>query len=120
MSDNKEIARKLFEEGWSNSRYEVFDELCDKDKYTGHDPLRGDLTIDGLKQSARDYRAAFGDMKMSVLACFGEGDLVTTCWQAQGHHTGTLMGAPGSGREVKVDGISVARISGGKIVEEWT
>src|SRR5262249_46294218 len=117
---SKEIARRLLEEGWGKKQYAAFGELCNKEKYVSHDPLFGDANLDGVIEQSKTYHAAFGDMTMNVLECFGEGDLVCTYWRSEGHQTGTFMGVPASGRSATVEGISVARIENDKIVEDWT
>lgn len=50
---------------------------------------------------------------------FAEGDLVFQRWRARGTHTGTTPAIPASGRKVVLNGMSVYRISRGKIVELW-
>jgi len=36
-----------------------------------------------------------------------------------GQHTGNFRGIPPTGRQVRISGINVLRIVGGKIVEAW-
>jgi predicted ester cyclase len=38
---------------------------------------------------------------------------------AYGKHAGDLFGIPATGKEIKVIGIAIWRIAGGKIVEHW-
>lgn len=40
-------------------------------------------------------------------------------WTGRGTHKGELMGVPPTNKEVRVTGISIDRIAGGKIVEHW-
>ncbi len=40
-------------------------------------------------------------------------------WHMQGTHTENLFGIPPTGKAVSVKGISVVRVVGGKIVEDW-
>jgi predicted ester cyclase len=37
----------------------------------------------------------------------------------EGTHQGTFMGIPPTGKRVKVSGIDIFRLTGGKIVERW-
>ena len=48
-----------------------------------------------------------------------EGDKVVGRITAYGTHTGELFGVPATGREIRVSGIAIWRISDGKIVEHW-
>ena len=50
---------------------------------------------------------------------FAEGDRVVVRFTAKGTHKGDLMGVAPSGKPIVVTGISIVRIAGGKIVEEW-
>lgn len=45
--------------------------------------------------------------------------MVVTRWTFRGTHTGELMGIAPTGKQVTVTGISIDRVVGGKIVEEW-
>ena len=45
--------------------------------------------------------------------------MVVTRWIARGTHRGEFMGIPPSGRRIEVSGMSMDRISGGRIVENW-
>jgi predicted ester cyclase len=40
-------------------------------------------------------------------------------WSFRGTHRGELMGIPPTDKEVTITGITVDRISGGKIEDEW-
>ncbi len=57
---------------------------------------------------------------MTVEQQFAEGDLVATRWTARGTHEGELIGIQPTGKQVTVSGMTTFRLSGGKIVEEFT
>jgi predicted ester cyclase len=48
-----------------------------------------------------------------------EGDTVVTRWSIRGTHRGELLGVAPTGRPVTSWGISIHRLAGGRIVEEW-
>jgi predicted ester cyclase len=48
-----------------------------------------------------------------------EWDKVVGYWTMTATHGGELMGIPATGKRVKLTGVSIMRIAGGKIVEEW-
>lgn len=48
-----------------------------------------------------------------------EADMVVTRWTARGTHRSELMGVAPSGKQIEVSGMSMDRISGGKIAENW-
>lgn len=116
---NKEIVRRATEEPWRN--LEVLDEVISSD-YVGYDPalpepLRGPQ---GAKDNVNQYRSAFEGAQITVKEQIAEGDLVSTRWEGRGTHTGELMGIGPTGKEVVVSGLTLSRLEGGKIVEEWT
>jgi predicted ester cyclase len=49
-----------------------------------------------------------------------EGDMVATRWTARGTYQGeTEEFGPPTGRQIELKGMTISRIEGGKIVEEW-
>jgi predicted ester cyclase len=48
-----------------------------------------------------------------------QGDKVVARWSATMTHTGQFLDTPPTGRDVSVNGISIQRFVGGKIVEGW-
>jgi predicted ester cyclase len=116
---NKEIVRRLTIEPWEGN-LGVIDEYVAAD-YVGHDPSIPDLHgPDGMKEFMTGYLAAFPDARITIDGILAEGDLVTVRWTARGTHQGDLMGISPTGKQVTVTGISIARLTGGKVVEEWT
>jgi steroid delta-isomerase-like uncharacterized protein len=116
---NKAIVRRAFEEPWKGN-LDVIDELI-ATQYIGHDPanpepLRGPT---GVKEFIATYRAAFPDARITVEQQLAEGDLVATRWTGRGTHEGELMGISPTGKRVTVSGLTISRLEGGKIVEEF-
>jgi len=116
---NKAIVRRTFEEPWKGN-LAVVDELVASD-YFGHDPanpepLRGPERV---KEFISTYRAAFPDMQITVKQQLAEGDLVATRWSGRGTHEGELMGIEPTGKQVTVSGLTISRLEGDKIVEEF-
>ena len=46
-------------------------------------------------------------------------DLVATRWIGRGTHEGELMGIQPTGKQVTVSGLTISRLEGDKIVEEF-
>jgi steroid delta-isomerase-like uncharacterized protein len=121
MDANKKASRKVIEEVFGAGKYDIADDLIHGDAI-GYDPalpepVRGP---DGLKESARGYRAAFPDLKITVDQIVGEGDLVAVRWTARGTHQGDLFGISPTAKQATVTGITIDRYKDGKIVESWT
>jgi predicted ester cyclase len=117
--DLKQSVRRLFEEAYGKGNTGVFDEVCDA-AYRGHDPVAGDLDLKQAKEACQGYKAAFPDLKPAILASYVDGDCVVTQWRMTGTHQRALMGIDPTGKRCTVDGISIARFRGAKIVEDWT
>jgi steroid delta-isomerase-like uncharacterized protein len=118
--DNKAIARRVVEEVFSQGNLEAIDE-CVAEGYVGHDPVDQEDTRgrEGVRDRVSVYRTAFPDLNVTLQECFGEGDLIATRWIARGTNDGELMGMAPTGRQVTMEGLSIDRFEGGKIVETW-
>jgi steroid delta-isomerase-like uncharacterized protein len=117
--EKKTIVRRAFEEPWQGN-LDVVDELIASD-YIGHDPanpepIRGP---EGVKEFVSSYLAAFPDARITVEQQLCEGDLVATRWTGRGTHKGELMGVQPTGKQVSVTGLTISRLFGDKIVEEY-
>jgi predicted ester cyclase len=62
---------------------------------------------------------AFPDFHVTIEDQIAEADKVVTRWTARGTHNGELRGPPPFGKRVILNGISIARLVGGQIVETW-
>ena len=119
--DLKAVVRRELEEMYGAGNLEVADEIIAAD-YVGHDPalpepIRGPA---GVKAAVSGYRAAFPDLRLTIEAQIGEGEILVTRWTAKGTHQGELFGIAATGKQATVTGISIDRFSEGKIAEDWT
>jgi steroid delta-isomerase-like uncharacterized protein len=113
----KTLARRVFDDVWTQGRLDVIDELFAPD-YTGFDPVNGEVDgTEALRGLISMYRGAFPDTRMTVDREIAERDWVSVHWTATGTHRGELMGIAPTGNEVTVSGVQLFRISDGKIVE---
>ena len=72
-----------------------------------------------VKRYAAMLRVAFPDLHQTIEEQIAEGDKVAYRWTARGTHQGELMGLAPTGNRVLFTGISIARLSEGKIEEIW-
>jgi len=121
MGANKKAAKRIFEDIFSEGRFEVADELVHSDAL-GHDPALPEPTRgpEGFKEAVRGYREAFPDLQISIDEQVAEGDLVATRWTGRGTHRGELFGIAPTGKESIVTGITIDRFKDGKIAESHT
>lgn len=117
--DLRQTSRRLLEEAYGKGNLDVFDELC-SEEHRAHDPLTGDTDRGGAKQNCAMYRKAFPDLKPTILSAYTDGEICTVHWRMTGTHQGELMGLEPMGGRCTVEGITIDRFKGGKIVESWT
>lgn len=120
--ENKALVRRELEEIFNEGRLDLADELLAAD-YVVHDsalsePVRG---IEGFKRLRAGYHDASSDVRTTIDDMITEDDKVVTRWTTRGtHDKGEMLGVPPTGKRIEVTGITVNRISGGKIAEDWT
>ena len=116
--ENKAILRRWIEEFWNNRQRKVADEIISP-TYTHHDPNTPDFGKgpEGQKKIFDLYTTAFPDSRFTIERMVAEGDTVVSRWTVRGTHKGDLMGNAPTGKQITLTGISVARLSGGKMVE---
>lgn len=118
LQKNKEIAKRVFVEMFNQGKFEVANEIYASD-FVNHG-VHQDVGLKEDQDAARGWKQAFPDLVMTVDQVVAEGDLVTVLWSARGTNTGTGNGLPATGKKVEGRGITIWRISGGKIREEWS
>jgi steroid delta-isomerase-like uncharacterized protein len=85
-----------------------------------HEPDQEVRGIDEARQFVTTYKTALPDLNITVEDVVGEGDKAVTRWTVRGTHQGEVEEfGPPTGRQVELKGITIHRIDGGKIVEEW-
>ena len=121
LETNKDIARRLLVEVFNDGRYELIDELVSAG-FVGYDTALPEPIVgaEGLKESAMGYRSAFPDLRMTVDEQIAEGDRVVTRWTAHGTQESEIFGIAPTGKQATVTGITISRLSSGKVVESRT
>jgi steroid delta-isomerase-like uncharacterized protein len=85
-----------------------------------HEPDQDIQGSEEAKQFIAMYKTAFPDMNVTVEDVIAEGDRVVTRWTIRGTHQGEIEEfGPPTGRQVELQGLTLHRVEGGKIVEEW-
>jgi len=121
--DNKAIVRRILNEFWLDGNAQVLDELLADDciNYEQSNPeLRGK---EACKEWARNLRQAngqgFPDLEIRAEDYIAEGDKVVKRWVFRGTHSGEYLGIPATGKPVTMRGITLYRLSGGKVKEMY-
>jgi steroid delta-isomerase-like uncharacterized protein len=117
--ENKALVRRFDEEVWGKGNLAVADELLATNFVLHAPPPEVAPDLEGYKQWVSTARTAFPDLQTTIEDMIAEGDKVVTRWTVRGTHKGEIMGIAPTGKQVTMTGISIDRIEGGKIVEEW-
>jgi steroid delta-isomerase-like uncharacterized protein len=117
IEENKALARRWNEEIWSKGNLAAVDELL-ATNFVFNYPAPG-LAPDreGYKQTVT--MASFANIQSVIEDMVAEEDRVAVRWTWRGTHKSEYMGVAPAGKQVTITGISILRILGGKIVEEW-
>jgi steroid delta-isomerase-like uncharacterized protein len=114
--ENKALARRSWE---AAVNLDILDEVYAPD-VVWHEPDRDLQGLEQAKQYVTMYKTAFPDLQATVEDVIAEGDKVVTRYTVRGTHEGEIEEfGPPTGRQIAIEGITIHRIEGGKIVEEW-
>lgn len=76
--------------------------------------------LDHIKAFYRAYWSAFPDIRLTVKAILGEGEMVACAFEARATHQGTFLNHPATGREVAYAGVTILRFEDSRCVERWS
>jgi steroid delta-isomerase-like uncharacterized protein len=117
--EHKAIVREHLEVLFNQRRVDRTGETV-ADDYRDHGALPGQAPgLEGAKQKWAGYLAAFPDGRITIDDMVAEGDKVAVRWTGEGTQQGELLGIPPTGRHVRFMGISIYRLAGGKIAQQW-
>jgi predicted ester cyclase len=117
--DNKAVVRRFAREIWNEKRLERADEIM-ADDYIDHGAIPGQSPgLEGFKRKGGMWVAAVPDLRVHTEDLFAEEDRVAVRWTAQGAHQGELLGIQPTGKRFRFPGLSIFRVAGGKVAEQW-
>jgi steroid delta-isomerase-like uncharacterized protein len=122
VEDNKAVVRREMAELFNHTGdLDLVEEIIAPD-YVSYEPTSGETRgIEGARQFAATYRQAFPDLENTIEDMVAEGDEVVVRFRARGTHQGeTEAFGPPTGKQMEITGITIKRVSDGKIVEAWT
>ena len=74
---------------------------------------------EGARAFYTQFHAAFPDLRLEVFETVEQDDLVAARYAFSGTHSAEFFGVPATGREVRVDGMSIFRFRDGRIATRW-
>ena len=116
--ENKALSRRAWEEIVNQQNLAAIDEIYTAD-CVWHQPQEDLQGSEKAWQFVVMCLSAFPDAHVSVEDVIAEGDKVVTRTRVRGTHRAELMGIDPTQRHIELKGITIHRIEGGKIVEQW-
>lgn len=112
---NKALARRWFDQGWSQGNVEIAPEIFAVDFV-----LRGTrVGPAGPQRSVRAIRSVFEPLSVDIDFQVAEGEFVVTRYTAKGRHAAQYRGIEETGRWISVSGVQTWRVVDGMAVEDW-
>ena len=87
------------------------------DTASGAEVVRG---VSAIRETVGEYLSGVPDLRFEIQDMVTGGDKIAVRWRAEGTHSGSLHGLPGTGKQVSFGGIDIFRVAGGKIAEGWS
>ena len=117
--ENKALIQRFVEEAFNRGNLDMADEVYAPSFISHESGGPVDRSPEYVKNFVNMYRSAFPNGHTTIEDVVAEGDEVAYRWTYRGTHQGDLMGIPPTGQDVTITGITIDRISGGKIEAEW-
>ena len=119
IEENKATERRIFREILAVHNLALAEELIDKN-WVYHAADGQDVVgREGFMEFHNMLFAAFPDMNFEIEDMVAEGDKVVVHFTVSGTHENDFLGVPPTGKQMRVKGIAIHRLSGGKEVEVW-
>ena len=115
FEENKALVRR----SWATDNTDVLDETYTPDALW-HLPEQDVQGVEAFKQYVGRFINALPDANVTVEDEIAEGDKIVQRFTMRGTHQGeTEEFGPPTGRQIELKGMTISRIEGGKIVEDW-
>jgi predicted ester cyclase len=121
MSDlDKQTLRRIPLEAFNENKVEIVDEVLAAD-FVEHRSMPPGVPQgrDGLKVLIKGLKAAFPDLRYTMIHQVAEGDMVVQHMSASGTMKGEFAGMKPTGKSATWDEVHVVRMKDGKAVEHW-
>jgi predicted ester cyclase len=120
LAANKELVRRLYEEGFNKGDLAVVDELVASDVVT-HNPIILDAPTgpDSIRGGIEMLRSSFPDFHVEVLDLIAEGDRVAAFLLMSGTNTGEYRRGGATERRGSMRAFFIWRVADGRLAESW-
>jgi len=114
--ENKAIVHRYLEEVWNKGDLGAADEII-APAFVFRGP-GGDIEgLEAFKQYVTGVRSVFPDLHFTTEDLIVEGDKAAARWTMTGTQEREFMGIPATGKHFTIPGVSILRLSEGKVAE---
>ena len=119
--ENKAIVLRLFDEVINTHKFHL------AEQFVTSDLKRFDLCrlfpdregSNAVNEHMTTWTQGVPDLRVDPVQVIAGEDCVTLRYLAHGTHSGELLGRPGTGKSLRLEGVNVYRLVDGKIAETW-
>lgn len=115
---NKAVIVRMNQEVWERNNLKYLEEVIHPDYMNRTAPPDRPRGPGGFRPFA--LRAAFPDAVLTVEDMLAEADRVVTRYTIRGTHRGIYAGIPPTGQRIVIHGMTLFRLSAGKVIESWS
>ncbi|MEZ4793042.1 MAG: ester cyclase [Gelidibacter sp.] len=119
---NIEKDLKMYEQVWSDIVNKGQIDLINDKNFDPNvvqiNPAGNIVGINDFKTYYKTFLAGFSEVKFTVKDILGQGNKIVKHWNFIGKHTGDFFGIPPTGNMVNVEGVTLAKMKDGRIVQE--
>ena len=118
VASNKELVSRLVTDVWNEGQIAELDELLAPD-FVGRGFGPENLDRAGYEEFVIEHREIFPDLEFVLDDVIGDDDRVAVRWTRSGTQEKSVMGVEPTGNRISVSGMSIYRITDGKITDAW-
>ena len=116
---NIDVVLRAHHEVWNDKHYERIPEIYAED-YQAHFICGLEISgAEGVRKFISEHHKSFPDWTERVVDIVADGDRVVTRYNSTATHEGEFQGIAPTGRKIEIAEVSIHRVLGGKIVEQW-
>lgn len=118
VEDNIKKYTHIWDEIMNKGKLEMFNDSNFTKDVVMHASPENIVGIDSAREFYANYLTGFSNIQFTINDAFGQGEKIVKYWTFRGTHTGEFFGIPPTGKTVDVEGVTLVRMTGGKIAEE--
>jgi steroid delta-isomerase-like uncharacterized protein len=104
---------------WNTGKPEIAEQLytdqSERFDPNGPEPARGPQQI---VKFVTEVRTAFPDFNLAIKQTVADGDYIVSHWTVTGTQKGEFQGIPATGRRIEINGLGLARVKDGRVINE--